>query len=36
MVRPSVRKELQNIKQEQLKSAAPKMPVKKKSKRKVR
>lgn len=35
-VRPSVRKELQEIKQEKLKSAAPKMPVKNKSKKKVR
>ena len=34
--RPSVRKELQEIKQEKLKSAAPKMPVKNKSKKKVR
>lgn len=34
--RPSVRKELQSIKQEKLKSATPKMPVKKKSKKKVR
>lgn len=34
--RPSVRKELQKIKQEKLKSAAPKMPVKNKSKKKVR
>ncbi len=36
MDRPSVRKELQEIKQEKLKSAAPKMPVKNKSKKKVR
>ncbi|WP_308585508.1 PcfB family protein [uncultured Holdemanella sp.] len=34
--RPSVRKELQEIKKEKLKSAAPKMPVKNKSKKKVR
>ena len=34
--RPSVRKELQEIKQEKLKSAAPKTPVKNKSKKKVR
>lgn len=34
--RSSVRKELQEIKQEKLKSAAPKMPVKNKSKKKVR
>ena len=34
--RPSVRKKLQEIKQEKLKSAAPKMPVKNKSKKKVR
>lgn len=34
--RPSVRKELQEIKQEKFKSAAPKMPVKNKSKKKVR
>ena len=34
--RPSVRKELQDIKQGKLKSAAPKMPVKNKSKKKVR
>ena len=34
--RPSVRKELQEIKREKLKSAAPKMPVKNKSKKKVR
>lgn len=34
--RPSVRKELKEIKQEKLKSAAPKMPVKNKSKKKVR
>lgn len=34
--RPSVRKELQEIKQEKLRSAAPKMPVKNKSKKKVR
>lgn len=34
--RPSVRTELQEIKQEKLKSAAPKMPVKNKSKKKVR
>lgn len=34
--RPSVRKELQEIKQEKLKSTAPKMPVKNKSKKKVR
>lgn len=34
--RPSVRKELQEIKQEKLKSAAPKMPVKNKSKKKER
>ena len=34
--RPSVRKELQEIKQEKLKSATPKMPVKNKSKKKVR
>ena len=34
--RPSVRKELQEIKQEKLKSAVPKMPVKNKSKKKVR
>ena len=34
--RHSVRKELQEIKQEKLKSAAPKMPVKNKSKKKVR
>ena len=34
--RPSVRKELQEIKQGKLKSAAPKMPVKNKSKKKVR
>lgn len=34
--RPSVRKELQEIKQEKIKSAAPKMPVKNKSKKKVR
>lgn len=34
--RTSVRKELQEIKQEKLKSAAPKMPVKNKSKKKVR
>lgn len=34
--RPSVRKELQEIKQEKLKSAALKMPVKNKSKKKVR
>lgn len=34
--RPSVRKELQEIKQEKLKSAAPKIPVKNKSKKKVR
>ncbi len=34
--RPSVCKELQEIKQEKLKSAAPKMPVKNKSKKKVR
>ena len=34
--RPSVRKELQEIKQEKLKSAAHKMPVKNKSKKKVR
>lgn len=34
--KPSVRKELQEIKQEKLKSAAPKMPVKNKSKKKVR
>ena len=34
--RPSVRKELQEIKQEKLKSAAPKMPIKNKSKKKVR
>lgn len=34
--RPSVRKELQEIKKEKLKSAAPKMPVKTKSKKKVR
>ena len=36
MDRPSVRKELQDIKQGKLKSAAPKMPVKNKSKKKVR
>lgn len=34
--RPSVRKELQEIKQDKLKSAAPKMPVKSKSKKKER
>ena len=34
--RPSVRKELQEIKKEKLKSAAPKMPIKNKSKKKVR
>lgn len=34
--RPSVRKELQEIKQGKLKSAVPKMPVKNKSKKKVR
>ena len=34
--RPSVRKELQEIKQGKLKSAAPKMPIKNKSKKKVR
>ncbi len=34
--RPSVRQELKDIKQEQLKSSAPKYPVRKKSKKKVR
>ncbi len=34
--RPSVRKELKDIKQQQLKSSAPKYPVRKKSKKKVR
>ena len=36
MDRPSVRQELKDIKQEQLKSSAPKYPVRKKSKNKVR
>lgn len=36
MDRPSVRQELKDIKQEQLKSSAPKYPVRKKSKKKVR
>ena len=36
MDRPSVLKELKDIKEQQLKSAAPKYPVKKKSKKKVR
>ena len=34
--RPSVREELQSIKQEQLKSSAPKFPIKKKNKQKGR
>ena len=34
--RPSVRQELKDIKQQQLKSSAPKYPVRKKSKKKVR
>ena len=36
MDRPSVRQELKDIKQQQLKSSAPKYPVRKKSKKKVR
>ncbi len=36
MDRPSVRQELKDIKQQQLNSSAPKYPVRKKSKKKVR